>query len=218
MRTLLAALFLAVSTGGGATTELRFGPDLAAAGWTAVTYPRIRPAVFRAPDPRTLDIMTDAAAGMLWRAVDPPLHRSRRARWRWRADEGVKPTDLSRRSFDDRILCVYFIFGRDRDVGLSAMRMLGSSSVTVLVYVFGGDKARGSVVASPHMGDRGKFVVLRAAEAAKRTWHEEAVDLPRDYARAFDRTPPLLIGVAIASDSDDTRGRNRASISQLTVE
>ena len=218
MRALLAALFLAIAVGGGAAAELPFGPDLTASGWTVVTYPGIRPAAFHANGPSKLDVATDAAAGMLWRAIDPSLHTARKASWRWRADEGVKPTDLSRRGEDDRIVCVYFIFGHERDIGSAAMRMLGSSSVSALVYVFGGNKPRGAVIASPHMGERGKFIVLRPGDAAKSTWYEESVDLAADYARAFGRTAPLLIGVAIASDSDDTRGRNRASISNLTVE
>jgi len=218
MRGFLVALFLTLAIGGGAANELRFGPDLTASGWTVVAYPRIRPAAFRARDPATLDVSTDASAGMLWRAIDGPLQAARRASWRWRADEGVKPTDLSRRGEDDRILGVYFIFGRERDIGSSPMGILGSSTVTALVYVFGGDKPRGAIIPSPHMGGRGKFVVLRAGDATKRTWHQEAVDLTLDYARVFDRTAPLLIGVAIASDSDDTRTRNRASISNFNVE
>jgi hypothetical protein len=216
---LLAALLLTAATGGMAdAAELRFGPELTASGWTAVAYPGIRPADFRADGPATLDVTTDASAGMLWRTTDPGLQGARRASWRWRADDGVKPTDLSRRGKDDRILGIYFVFGRNHDIGLTPIRMLGSSSVTTLVYVFGGDKPRGTITTSPHMRERGKFIVLRPADAAKRTWHEETVDLARDFARAFDVTARLLIGIAIASDSDDTRGRNRASISNLTVE
>ena len=218
MRAILTALFMACAAAGVATAaELRFGPDLTAAGWTVVAYPRIRPATFRAQGSATLDIATDASAGMLWRRIDSSLHGARRAGWRWRADEGVKPADLTRRGADDRILGVYFIFGRDRDSGSAAMRMLSSSSVTALVYVFGGDKPRGTIIPSPHMNERGKFVVLRAGDAAKRTWYDESVDLAADYARAFGRSGPLLIGVAIASDSDDTRGRNRARISNFIV-
>ncbi|HLA20507.1 MAG TPA: DUF3047 domain-containing protein, partial [Pseudolabrys sp.] len=84
--------------------------------------------------------------------------------------------------------------------------------------VFGGDRPRGTVIASPHMGARGKFIALRAAGAPKRVWHDENVDLAGDYARAFSRTMPPLIGVAISSDSDDTRARNRASVQAMVVE
>ena len=96
--------------------------------------------------------------------------------------------------------------------------MLGSPSVSALVYVFGGDRPRGEIVSSPHMGARGKFVVLRPADTRKGEWLDERVDIAKDYARAFGRPPPLLLAVAISSDSDDTRTRNRARIEALAID
>jgi Protein of unknown function (DUF3047) len=217
-RAVLTALFLISAATGGAAEELYFGPDLTASGWAVVKYPRIRPAGFRARDPDTLDVATDASAGMLWRALTPGLRDVHKAKWRWRADAGVGPSDLAIKGADDRVLAVYFIFGRERDIGATPMRMLASSSVTALAYVFGGDKPRATIVPSPHMGDRGKFVILRPADAAKRTWYDETVDFFGDYTRAFKRTPSVAIAVAISSDSDDSKGRNRASISRFVVE
>jgi hypothetical protein len=60
-------------------------------------------------------------------------------------------------------------------------------------------------------------MVLRPAEARKGIWFDENVDLPEDYVRAFARTPPLLLAVAISSDSDDTGARNRAKLRDLTI-
>jgi hypothetical protein len=219
MRAVLAALLLA-SAGGGvaAAATLQFGPDLTGSGWTVVEYPGIRPATFRGRDPVTLDVVTDASAGLLWRPVERPLHTARKASWRWHVDEGVKPTDLTHRGADDRILGLYFIFGLERDIGATPIRMLSSSSVFALTYVFGSGQPRGAIIASPHMGERGKFVVLRNGDAAKGTWHSEAVNLGDDYARAFERRTSLLIGIAVSSDSDDTRGRNWATISNLTLD
>jgi Protein of unknown function (DUF3047) len=217
-RAVLTALFLIFATAGGAADELYFGPDLTASGWTVVKYPRIRPAGFRARDPDTLDVATDASAGMLWRALTPELRDVHKAKWRWRADAGVGPSDLAIKGADDRILAVYFIFGREQDIGAAPMRMLASSSATALAYVFGSDKPRATIVPSPHMGDRGKFIILRPANTAKRTWYDESVDLLGDYAQAFNHTLPIPIAVAISSDSDDSKGRNRASISKFAVE
>ena len=117
----------------------------------------------------------------------------------------------------DRALGVYFVFGGAADSTKSPLMLLGSPTVTALVYVFGGDKPRGSVLPSPHMGARGRFIVLRPADAQRSTWFGESVDLAKDYMRAFGRRPPLLIAVAISSDSDDTSGRNRAKLRDLTI-
>ena len=126
-------------------------------------------------------------------------------------------TDLTRKGEDDRVLSVYFFFGAEADVGKPAKRLLRSETVRALVYVFGGNAKRGSVLASPHMGKRGKFIVKRGVTAATGEDFAEMADLARDYAKVFSAEQPLLLGVAISSDSDDTGSRNAATISGLMV-
>jgi hypothetical protein len=204
--------------GSAAAEPLDFGPDLPRNGWVLVSFPRIPPASFAAIDPSTLKVSTDASAGLLWRQIDGPLRQARIASWRWTVTEGVPPTDLTQRRSDDRALGIYFVFGTAVDASETPLTLLGSPTVTALVYVFGGDRPRGSVLPSPHMGARGKFLVLRPADAQKDAWFDETADLAKDYARAFGALPPLLLAVAISSDSDDTRERNRAKLRSFTIE
>ena len=197
--------------------RLDFGPDLSRSGWVVVSFAKIPPASFMAIDRGTLDVSTASSAGLLWRTVDGALREARLASWRWMVTEGVSPTDLTKRGADDRALGVYFVFGAPADSTKSPLALLGSSSVTALVYVLGGDKPRGWVLPSPHMGARGRFIVLRPADTQRNAWFRESVDLAKDYTRAFGSQPPLLIAVAISSDSDDTGGRNRAKLRDLTI-
>ena len=53
------------------------------------------------------------------------------------------------------------------DAAKGPMALLSSSSVRTLAYVFGGDRPRGSVLPSPHMGQRGKFIILRRADGPR---------------------------------------------------
>jgi hypothetical protein len=216
IRAIVAATALTLAQSSMAET-LDFGADLPRAGWTIVSFPGIPPASFKASKASTLEISTDASAGLLWRPFKQHVSKPYRAQWSWRADQGVAATDLTKRGADDRVLGVYFVFGEAADAAKGPLSLLSSSSVTALVYVFGGDKPRGSVLSSPHMGSRGRFMVLRPAEARKGIWFDENVDLPEDYVRAFARTPPLLLAVAISSDSDDTGARNRAKLRDLTI-
>ena len=183
-----------------------------------VGFPKLAPASFKAIDRSTLAVSTDASAGLLWRMVRAPLRQARLASWRWMVTEGVSPTDLTKRGADDRALAVHFVFGTTADATKGPLALLGSASVTALVYVFGGDKPRGSVLPSPHMGARGKFLVLRPADAQKGIRFDESVDLVGDYERSFGTLPPLLLAVAVSSNSDDTGRRNRATLSGLTIE
>jgi len=197
--------------------ELAFGPDLHQAGWRTVTFPGIAAASFKATGRTSLEVSTDSGAGLLCRILDRSQWQARKARWRWRVRQGAPATDLTTRGVDDRALGVYFVFGVGEDAGKSPTALLGSSTVTALVYVFGGDKPRGRVLPSPHMGERGKFIVLRPAEAQKSVWFDEEVDLAGDHMRAFARPASLLLAVIVMSDSDDTRTRNRADIDGLTL-
>ena len=212
---LIAGLLLAAPA---AAEELRFGPDLQEEGWTAVTFPGIVPAIFKAASRTRLNVSTDSAAGILLRGWSGDVPHARRARWRWRVHESGPATDLTQRGADDRALGVYFIFGAASDAGKSATTLLGAATVTALVYVFGGNKPRGTVLPSPHMERRGKFVVLRHADAEKAVWHSEDVDLAKDYRRAFGQTPAMLLAVGIMSDSDNTRTRNLAELDALTLD
>ncbi len=214
----LTALVLALTISGSAHGEaITFGPDLAASGWSVVTFPGVAPAGFKASGASAIEVTADAAAGLLWRAVKEQQPAVTQAQWSWQVEEGVPPTDLTRRGKDDRALAVYFIFGASADRAKGAMALLSSRSARTLVYVFGGDRPRGSILPSPHMGERGKFIVLRAADAPRRQWLTESVDLVSDHVRAFGQNPSLLLAVAISSDSDDTRGRNRARLRDLRL-
>jgi Protein of unknown function (DUF3047) len=197
--------------------ELAFGPDLHQAGWRTVTFPGIAPASFKAAGRTSLEVSTDSGAGLLCRMLGKTHWQSRKARWRWRVRQGAPATDLTMRGADDRALGVYFVFGAIGDADRSPTGLLGSATVTALVYVFGGDKARGRMLPSPHMGERGKFMVLRPADAQKSVWLDEDVDLAADHLRAFARPASLLLAVIIMSDSDDTRTRNRADIEGLNL-
>jgi Protein of unknown function (DUF3047) len=221
IKVMLLALFgfgLLLPGASAIAEDLVFGPDFQRAGWTPVSFRGIRPASFTVVGEGGMEVTADAAAGLLWRALGSASRHGRVARWHWRVDEGVPPTDLTKRGVDDRALGVYFIFGERTDTAQGPLAMLSSPSVSALVYVFGGDRPRGEIVSSPHMGARGKFVVLRPADTRKGEWFEERVDIGKDYARAFGRPPPLLLNVAISSDSDDTGMRNRARIEALAID
>jgi len=214
----LTALILALTISGSAHGEaITFGPDLAASGWSVVTFPGVAPASFKASGASAIEVTADAAAGLLWRAVKEQELSIAKAQWSWQVEESVPPTDLTRRGKDDRALAVYFIFGASADRAKGAMALLSSRSVKTLVYVFGGDRPRGSILPSPHMAERGKFIILRPADAPRRQWLNESVDLVSDHVRAFGQNPSLLLAVAISSDSDDTLGSNRTRLRNLRM-
>lgn len=166
----------------------------------------------------SVSVASDGSVSMLWTALPPDRGGATRAEWTWQVDESVPPTALDQRGGDDRNLALYFVFmPEDIAEGLrnaSIRQLLRVPEARVLMYVWGGDHARGALVPSPYLGDQGITVALRQAGTGR---HAESVDLAADYRRAFGSAPPALVGLALSSDSDDTGTAVRAGLSGLAL-
>ncbi|MHA6326031.1 DUF3047 domain-containing protein [Roseivivax sp. CAU 1753] len=167
----------------------------------------------------SMSVVSDGTVSIAYRPLAESAWGARAAQWAWSVTDGVPATDLTQKGGDDRNLALYFVFLPEADAkalqGASITRLLNEDAIRALVYVWGGDHARGDVLPSPYLGDRGKTVVLRGSGTGA---HMENVDLAQDYARAFGGTPGALVGIAVSGDSDDTETRIDARLSDLAVD
>ncbi len=74
-----------------------------------------------------------------------------------------------------------------------------------LAYVWASRIDPGEVFDSP-VGSRIRMMVLRSSCRDAGGWQVETRELGEDYARTFDTTLPEILGVAVMTDTDDTRG------------
>ena len=166
----------------------------------------------------TLDVASDGSVSLLYRALPQGIWDATDAGWSWQVSQSVPGTDLRQKGGDDRNLAIYFVFLPEGEAkrlqGTKVTKLLNNDAVRVLVYVWGGNHARGAFLDSPYLGNRGKTVVLRGAGTGQA---REQVDLNRDYAQAFGGNATSLVGLAVSGDSDDTDSRIRARISGLTL-
>lgn len=166
-----------------------------------------------------LSIRAESAASMIYRVLPPALRDARTASWNWTVDSSVPATALNQRGGDDRNIALYFAFlppevaaGLGSESSLRAL--MNDSRGRVLVYVHGGNAARGTMLRTPYLGDRGMVVIARPAGTGSSA---ESVDLAADYARAFGGSPGSLVAVAVSADSDDTGSLVDARLSALTL-
>ncbi len=217
------AFALAVAVGlaatAGALGPVTFGPDLAAEGWETVTFRGRVPAEFRADGADGLRIRSDKGVSVVYRTLASRFGPAEAARWRWRVEAGVPPTDLARRGGDDRDIALYFLFANDARAAENPPTTLTGALLRgrALIYVWGGDAAAGQVIASPHMAGRGQILVRRPAASATGAWIDETADLRADFRRVFGREPGPLVAVAVSSDSDDTGRLIEARLADLTL-
>jgi hypothetical protein len=215
-----AGLAGAKEAGSGVSSELL------AAGWRLLKVPGEAHAEFRLQGPESIGIKADKAVAFLYRPVDQGMDPKRRLAWRWRVDETVRPTDLSRAPGDDRSLAVHLVFPADEDrlsfwerIEIAIARFVAPPLAgKVLTYVWGGTHIEGSVLSNPHLGGHGKIIVLRRGDGPVDRWFTEQVDFVTDFRKVFGYAPPAPTFVAISADSDDTGGRIFGTITGLGFE
>ena len=165
-----------------------------------------------------MGIVSDGTVSIIWRPLDDTLGDASEASWRWQVTQGVGPTDLTQRGGDDRNIALYFVFVDEETAKTlnrnSARRLLRNDSTRALVYVWGGEHKRGTILGSPYSNAL-RTKILRGAETGT---FNESVDLKADFRRAFGEEPGVLVGLAVTADSDDTDGIIQAQIGRMVIE
>lgn len=165
-----------------------------------------------------LNVSSNGSVSMAYLPLSEELWSAKSASWSWAVAKGVPATDLRQKGGDDRNLAVYAVFLPETEAqslkGAGIRKLLNSDAARVLVYVWGGNHARGDLLSSPYLGARGKTIVLRGAGEGQ---HAEQVDLARDFKRAFGGQAGALVGLAVSADSDDTDGSIQAAISNFSL-
>lgn len=224
-RPVLVALLIALALPALAdTTSLDFShaPTGAAlpAGWQRYTMSRHKPPA--AVTVETLDgrsvvhIDADRSAGAIvdrFRAApDATLA------WRWKIDHTVAKGNLSKRSGDDFAARVYVFFdvptsqlSFGQRMTLSIARHLTGENLPAqaICYVWDNHHAIGTVAPNPFYAPVHTFVI-ESGNAKAGQWVAETRDLAADYRKALGRDPPPITGIAIASDTDNTRSQANA--------
>ena len=167
----------------------------------------------------SMGIVSDGSVSMIFKAVPEADWQARGASWQWAVSRSVAATDLTVKGVDDRNIALYFVFvDSQRAEGLaggSARRVFNDNSTRTLVYVWGGDYARGAVLPSPFQP--GKLMTI-ASRPARIGNFRESVDLAADFRRAYGTEPGVLIAIGVSADSDDTDGYIAAQISNLILQ
>jgi len=165
-----------------------------------------------------LSMTSNGGVSIAWTRIAAADWQASSAQWTWTVEQSVPATDLRQKGGDDRNLSLYFVFVPDDQAealqGANIRQLLGNSDVRVLLYVWGGNHARGAQFASPYLQGQGVNVMLRQAGTGA---FSENVDLAADYAKAFGDQPGSLIGLAVSGDSDDTDSAIRAAIGGMSL-
>ncbi len=158
--------------------------------------------------------ISDASASGLTKEVKINPKEFPIVRWQWKVDNLLKTSDVSRKDGDDYPARLYITFEYDPDkvsVGkklkYKAGRILfGDIPIGAINYVWERKAPVGAVIDNAYT-DFVKMVVVESGPQKLGVWTDELRNIYEDYKNAFGEEPPLINGVAIMTDTDNTKER-----------
>lgn len=216
----LAAALLA--TCGPAWAQLDVGRFSAATpgpalpeGWKPLTFAKVEKhtayELVKDGDTVVMRARSEASASGIVRElrIDPRQYPV--VRWRWKIGNLLEKSDIRSKQGDDYPARLYITFeyepdkvsfGRRTQYRLGRL-LFGDIPIAALNYVWDGKAPAGTVVDNAYT-DFAKMIVVRSGAQGVGTWVEEERNVYEDYKHAFGGEPPMIKGVAIMTDTDDT--------------
>ena len=186
-------------------------------GWQPLEFKGIRRhteySLVRDSDTWVVRAVSDASASGLIYPMEVDLHQYPVLRWRWKVQNVLEKGDLTRRSGDDYAARIYVAFAYDPRTMNFVERLMhrvarfryGDIPGRTLNYIWANREPRNKIHANPSpFSDFSRLLVCRSAADGLATWFVEERNLYEDYKLAFGSEPPLLVGIGIMTDSDNT--------------
>lgn len=133
-------------------------------------------------------------------------------KWRWKITTTYKKGDVTRKDGDDFPARIYIAFEYNPDdVGFFertkffAIKLFYGEypPIAAINYIWANKAPVGTIVENPYTS-RVKMIVVESGNKKLNLWMEEERNIYKDYISAFGKNPPLISGVGIMTDSDNT--------------
>ncbi|HYB71582.1 MAG TPA: DUF3047 domain-containing protein [Candidatus Bathyarchaeia archaeon] len=198
-------------------------------GWEALTFPKVprhtRYTVVRDGAGWVLRAESEESASGLYHPVDLDPKVYRVLSWRWKVEGVLQRSDPRVKSGDDFAARVYVAFRYDPATATvwERARFAGFRLFygryppgLALSYVWESRLPVGTVLDSAYTS-RSKIVVARSGAAEVGRWVSETHDVYEDYRRIVGGDPPRIVGLALMTDTDDTKDRVVAYYDAITL-
>ena len=134
--------------------------------------------------------------------------------WRWRVDALIPGADNTDRYAEDSPVRVVLAFDGDRrklpvrdQLFFEQAKLLSGGRdipYATLMYIWENRQPVGTVLTNPHTS-RVRKIVVGSGEDGLGHWQTYRRNIVEDYRRAYGYEPGRLIGIAILTDTDNTR-------------
>jgi hypothetical protein len=156
--------------------------------------------------------MADGSASMLKRkiSIDPKEYPI--IQWRWKIANILKKGNVYQKDGDDDPARIYVAFAYDsaklsffENIKYKVIKVLYGEypPLAALNYIWASNAPKGLIVPNPFT-DRAMMIVVESGAKNVNTWIDEERDIYADYRNVFGDEPPMISGVAIMTDTDNT--------------
>lgn len=173
-----------------------------------------------------LAVLATSSASMMRQKVNVPPEGLGLVHFSWMVPELIADADIALRDVDDAPVRVILAFDGDRskfsprDSMMSELaRALTGEEMpyATLVYSWCNKREPGTVIRSPRT-ERVRTLVVESGPRRLNRWLEYDRDIRADFEKAFGEAPGALVGIALMTDSDNTRTTTRAWYGPLRLQ
>ncbi len=146
-------------------------------------------------------------------------------RWRWKVDNVLQGSDVALKEGDDFPARLYVTFEYDSDkVSLgkklkfkAGQILFGDIPIAALNYIWDTKTPVGTIVENAYT-DFARMVIVESGTQKIGMWIDEERNIYEDYKKAFGEEPPMINGVAIMSDTDNTKEQATAYFGDIVFQ
>jgi hypothetical protein len=186
------------------------------AGWKPLTFPKIgrHTSYVLVKDGEEVVVKAEsrAASSGLTRelSIDPKGYPV--IQWRWKVVTPIEKSNVTKKEGDDYPARLYVTFAYDSSkVGVLdkakyeiARLVYGQyPPLGAVNYIWGNKEPIGTIMPNPYT-DRARMIVVETGTDRLNHWITEQRNVYEDYKAAFGDEPPMISGVAIMTDTDNT--------------
>lgn len=185
--------------------------------WTPLTFDNIdrhtRYELVDEQGARVVRAVSDSAASGLIRRIRIDPNEFPLVQWRWKIANVIDRSDVTQKAGDDYPARIYITFEYDPERASfldaakyrAARALFGADTpYRALNYIWERKAPRGSIVPNPYT-DWAMMVVVRSGADDVGRWITEERNIVEDYRKAYGTEPPKISGVAIMTDTDNTK-------------
>lgn len=189
-------------------------------GWEPLTFRKIKQhTVYEWSDQeRAVHAVSSAAASGLIHRLDRDVAAAPILRWRWRVSHAIAKGNEKSKQGDDYAARIYVTFKYDPSKAGGGTRFKYGLVKKIhgeypphsgINYIWANRLPKGESTPNAYT-DRLQMVAVRSGDAEAGRWFAEERNILEDYRRLYGEEPPLLAGIAIMTDTDNTGSQAEA--------